>query len=74
MMVGIRLTESAVKRVVPKWGMNREDLEFAFGSKDLVAKVLKAGWLAPVNKRLGLYSTGDAAKAWARIEAGEEPA
>jgi len=74
MMVGLRVTESAARKTVPKWGMTREELEFAFGSKDLVAKVLKAGWLVAVNKRLGLYDSGDAAKAWARIRSGEEPA
>lgn len=73
MIVGLRVAESAARRAVPKWGMNREELEFAFGSKDLVARVLKAGWLEPVNKRLGLYDTGDAAGVWARIKKEGEP-
>lgn len=74
MIGGVRLTESAARRLVPKWGMTREDLEFAFGSKDLVSRVIKAGWIEPINKRLGLYDSGDAAKAWARIKEEGEPA
>lgn len=71
MIAGVKLTESQARRVVPKYGMTREDVEFAYGSKDLVARVIKEGWLVPLKTRPVLFDAGDVAKAWTRVQKGE---
>jgi hypothetical protein len=60
---------------LPKFGLRPDEGAHAFGSEKLFQECVAAGWITPVVRRhkLVLFDSGDVAKCWARILAGEQP-
>ena len=60
---------------IPKFGMRPEEVDYALGSRKLKEEMVSAGWLTPVIQRhkMTIFDSGEVARAWARILAGETP-
>jgi len=58
-----------------KYGFRPPEAADLFGSQQLLAECVAAGWIKPVVQRhkLTLYDRGHLAACWARILAGEVP-
>ena len=60
---------------IKKYGYRPEEVASALGSVQLFRMVVRLGWLKPVvqRKKLTLFDSGDVARVWARILAGDDP-
>ncbi|MFZ4779177.1 MAG: hypothetical protein ACOYM3_27765, partial [Terrimicrobiaceae bacterium] len=58
-----------------KYGYRPEEVASALGSVQLFRVVVRLGWLKPViqRKKLTLFDSGDVARVWGRIIAGDDP-
>lgn len=70
---GVKLTEAQLRRRVPKYGMNLDDVNFSIGSEELVRRMRQADWLKPAHEKPLLFDAGDVALAWQRIANGDRP-
>lgn len=60
---------------IKKYGYRPEEVASSLGSVQLFRIVVQLGWLKPViqRKKITLFDSGDVARVWGRILAGEDP-